>query len=80
MCKHSFTVRESRRLSETKGPCVFPAKWEQHQAIAAFVEGQDVFVLLSTGFGKTVCFASLPGTLDRRKGETIAPIIVVVHL
>ena len=38
---------------------------EQKEVITAFVEGQDVFVSLPTGFGKTLCFAALPGMFDR---------------
>ena len=53
-------------------------KPEQHQAIAAFIEGHDVFVSLPTGFGKTLHFAALPGTFDRLKGETKGSIVVVV--
>ena len=32
----------------------------QKQAVRAFVDGKDVFVSLPTGFGKSVCFQSLP--------------------
>jgi len=32
-------------------------KTEQKEAVKAFVEGNDVFVSLLTGFGKSLCFA-----------------------
>ena len=35
-------------------------KEEQRMAIKAFVNGRDVFVCLLTGFGKSLCYASLP--------------------
>ena len=36
----------------------------EQKIITAYVEGQDVFgVSLLTGFGKTLCFANLPGIL-----------------
>jgi len=35
-------------------------KMEQKEAVKAFVEGNDVFVSLSTGFGKSLFFALLP--------------------
>ena len=35
-------------------------KEEQRMAIKAFVNGRDVFVCLVTGFGKSLCYASLP--------------------
>ena len=36
----------------------------QKQAVCAFVDGKDVFVTLPTGFGKSVCFQSLPFVFD----------------
>ena len=33
-----------------------PLKEEQRKAIAGFLSGQDVFVVLPTGYGKTVCW------------------------
>ena len=39
----------------------FPALYhEQKAAITSFVEGNDVFVSLPTGYGKTLCFGALP--------------------
>ena len=35
-------------------------KNEQVEAIELFVSGKDVFVILSTGFGKSMCYACLP--------------------
>jgi len=35
-------------------------KTEQKEAVKAFVEGNDVFVSLPTGFGKSLCFALFP--------------------
>ena len=35
-------------------------KTEQKEAVKAFVEGNDVFVSLLTGFGKTLCIALFP--------------------
>ena len=35
-------------------------KEEQLCSIKAFIDGRDVFVILPTGFGKSVCFTCLP--------------------
>ena len=35
-------------------------KDEQRKAVAAFIQGKDVFVSLPTGSGKSLCFALLP--------------------
>ena len=36
----------------------------QKQAVRAFMDGKDVFVSLHTGFGKLLCFRSLPFVND----------------
>ena len=41
-----------------------PLKEEQVMAIQEFLNGNDVFVILPTGFGKTVCYACLPKAYD----------------
>ena len=37
---------------------------EQAQAVRTFVLGSDVFVMLPTGSGKSLCYASLPYIFD----------------
>lgn len=39
-------------------------KEEQRQSIKSFLEGNDVFVCLPTGFGKSLCFFCLPVIFD----------------
>ena len=53
-------------------------KPKQEEAVLAFVGGQDVFVSLPTGFGKTLCFAVLPWTFDQLRGEARKSIVIVV--
>ena len=38
-------------------------------AIKSFVEGNDVLVILPTGYGKSLCFALLPLVFDYLRGE-----------
>ncbi len=39
-------------------------KPEQLQVVAGIVDGRDVFAVLPTGFGKSLCFACLPLVFD----------------
>ena len=52
-------------------------KPQQMMAISAFIERRDVFVVLSTGFGKTLCFTCLPIVFDELY-PSIKPSIVLV--
>ena len=45
---------------------------KQREAVLAFVEGKDVFVSLPTGFGKSICFQSLPYVLDYMKSPKLS--------
>ena len=40
-------------------------KAEQELAIVSFLEGNDVFVALPTGYGKSLCYAALPYCFDK---------------
>ncbi len=44
----------------------------------AFVEGNDVFGVLPTGYGKSLCYAILPDLLDSLLQPAEPPIVVVV--
>ena len=54
---------------------------QQKRAIASFLEGNDVFVSLPTGSGKSLCFALLPFAFDNfldKKGSiaiVVSPLI-----
>ena len=45
-------------------------KDKQRQAILTFVRGQDTFVSLPTGYGKSLIYALLPPVFDKVKGVT----------
>ena len=40
-------------------------KDEQLQVVENVISGKDVFAVLPTGFGKSLCFALLPGIFNR---------------
>ena len=50
---------------------------QQELAIKNFVQGDDVFVCLPTGSGKSLCYCILPAVFDALRG-TDASIVVVV--
>ncbi len=43
-------------------------KEKQREAIEAFLQGRDTFVVLPTGYGKSLIYAILPLVFDRLKG------------
>ena len=50
-------------------------KPEQLDVLEAFVKGRDVFAVLPTGYGKSLCFGCLPlvfDTLLGKEGDTKA--------
>ena len=54
-------------------------KDEQRKVILSFVKGEDVFVVLPTGFGKSLCFACLPLIFDRvSRKDGLSSIIIII--
>ena len=53
-------------------------KPEQELAILSFMEGNDVFVLLTTGFGKNLCYAALPYAFDQLRASGRQSKVIVV--
>ena len=51
-------------------------KAKQREAITRFVGGEDVFVCLPTGFGKSLCYALLPLVFDYLRGSAGHSIVV----
>ena len=52
-------------------------KHEQLQIVTGVLRGRDVFGVLPTGFGKTLCFTCLPVVYDKLY-QTVEPSIVLV--
>ena len=46
-------------------------KDKQMEAMCSFLNGNDVFVSLPTGFGKTIIYATLPFAFDSFRGRLI---------
>ena len=58
-----------RVLLEVSEELGFPSlKVKQKEAVRAFVKGNDTFVSLPTGYGKSVIFAILPMVFDKLLG------------
>ena len=55
-------------------------KAKQREAITRFVGGEDVFICLPTGFGKSLCYALLPLVFDYLRGSAGHSIVVCTFL
>ena len=51
---------------------------EQELAILSFVCGNDVFISLPTGYGKSLCYAVLPKVFDLLRGVANKSIVIIV--
>ena len=47
-------------IAEAAKELGYVLKEEQKTVITSFVEGRDVFAVLPTGFGKSLCYTCLP--------------------
>ena len=65
-------------IVKAAGSLGYTLKPEQKQALLKFVGGQDVFVSLPTGFGKSLCCILLPRIFDLVRGVENKCIVIVV--
>ena len=49
----------------------------QKNVVTNFVAGNDVFVILPTGYGKSLCYACLPGTFDKFLNITNSTVVII---
>ena len=58
-----------------------PLKEEQLGVITSFIKGKDVFAVLPTGFGKSLCYACLSGVFNRlysSRGSIVSPLTAII--
>ena len=66
-------------ITEAAKELGYPAmKPEQLDVTTAFIEGRDVFAILPTGFGNSLCYACLPVAFDKISMNTQGYSISVV--
>ena len=53
-------------------------KPKQIEVVRAIVRGRDVFAILPTGYGKSLCYSCLPYTFDMLLPDREPAIVVVV--
>ena len=75
-CKYGYG-RTSMRFTMTELK-VETLKDKQKEATCSFVNGRDCFVILQTGYGKTLCYVLLPYVYDHFRGKTRSSIVICV--
>lgn len=76
MEKNKSVLEEAARSAALRlgYPTVKP---EQLSVIVEFLSGRDTFVVLPTGYGKSLCYGALPFAFDElEKGESSIVIVV----
>ena len=72
-----FEMLTTAAVHEGVATLRFTLKKEQEKVMIAFTQRYDVFLALSTGFGKSFCYCCLPYS-DKLRGFTNQCIAVVV--
>ena len=81
----NFTTRSVREAARSAARELgYPElKPVQLEVIETFVKGRDVFAVLPTGYGKSLCYGCLPIVFDKllgTKGEHCSIVVVVTPL
>ena len=62
MCTSDKEIRDA--ITSVAEYFKYKLKTQQEESIFYFVKGNDVFVSLPTGFGKSLCYILLPAVFD----------------
>ena len=81
-----MAVKQTEKLVKIRDSALFASrslgyeklKGLQLEVIKSFVGGKDVFAILPTGYGKSLCYACLPILLDHLHEQQHAAIVIVV--
>ena len=66
MASSCFTVAFMTKAAISAAKALgFDIKQEQLEVVVKFAMGRDVFAVLPTGFGKTLCYQCLPGVFNQ---------------
>ena len=53
-------------------------KEDQKKVITSFIDGEDVFAVLPTGYGKSLCYQCLPYIYDKIREDGLISIIIII--
>ena len=53
---------------------------QQLRVLLSYIRGNDVFAVLPTGYGKSLCYAVLPMVFDRLLGAKDSVVVVITPL
>ena len=72
------SISHSSAISRAAEQLGYTLKPEQRRSVEKFVAGNDVFVSLPTGFGKSLCYTLLPPVFDFLRGLESRSFVLVV--
>ena len=74
----SFQEISSSSITAAAALSYHSLRSEQKEAVSTFLRRKDVFVALSTGYGKSLCYACLPFAFDQLRGTEKKSIAIVI--
>ena len=71
---------ETAILKATEKLGVKELKEKQYEAVVAFLEGNDVFLVVPTGYGKSIVYGILPLAFDLIKGKFYSFLSFIMYM